>query len=240
MIFNVQAMPIYRLIDELIFPPAELAEPDGLLAVGGDLGTERLLLAYRRGIFPWYSEGDPILWWSPEPRLIIEPGFVHVSKSLTKIIKQRLFEIKFDTAFRTVINNCANIPRKDGRGTWITKEMKNAYIRLHHLGYAHSVEAWQGERLAGGLYGISLGRAFFGESMFFKVSNASKIALIALANILEKWNFNMIDCQVSTKHLMNMGAYEIDRREFLQRLNYAMRFPTRQGLWTGLEWKPPW
>lgn len=229
-------MPIYRLIDKLIFPPSALAEPDGLLAVGGDLSPNRLLEAYRQGIFPWYSPGDPILWWSPQPRLVLEPASIHVSKSLRKEIARNKFQIKLDTAFSQVLRECAMIPRRESEGTWITPEMQEAYIRLHKLGFAHSVECWQDEDLVGGLYGLSLGKCFFGESMFAKKSNASKIALVALANILEEWGFQLIDCQVTTQHLIRLGACEIDRADFLLRLRAALCFPDRVGPWTAAVW----
>jgi leucyl/phenylalanyl-tRNA--protein transferase len=229
-------MPIYRLINKPIFPPPELAEPDGLLAVGGDLSPERLLEAYRLGIFPWYAEEDPILWWSPEPRLIMEPDSIHVSKSLRKIIRQRRFEIRIDFAFEDVIENCAQIARKEARGTWITLAIKDAYIQLFELGFAHSFESWQDNKLVGGLYGISLGKCFFGESMFSLVSNASKVALVALANVLEEWDFDLIDCQVSTHHLLNMGAFEVERNDFLQRLRLGLQHPTRRGSWQDVKW----
>lgn len=231
-------MPIYRLIHKPIFPPPKLAEPDGLLAVGGDLAPERLIAAYQQGVFPWYSPGDPILWWSPDPRLILEPAKIHVSKSLRKIILQHRFDVRFDFDFSAVIAHCARIPRKEGTGTWITPEMKAAYIQLHQLGLAHSVECWQNEKLAGGLYGVSLGRCFFGESMFAKVANASKVALVALAHMLQEWNFLMIDCQVTTHHLVRMGASEISRNEFLKRLQNGLQYPTLKESWNDVEWNP--
>lgn len=229
-------MPIYRLIDKPIFPPPELAEPDGLLAVGGDLTPERLLEAYRMGIFPWYSENDPILWWSPSPRLILEPNSIHISKSLRKVIRRHRFEVRIDTAFADVVKNCAVVTRKEGKGTWISSDIRKAYKRLFGLGFAHSFETWRDGKLVGGLYGISLGKCFFGESMFAKESNASKIALVALSNILEDWGFDLIDCQVTTPHLMSMGAFEIDRNEFLHRLRLGLQSPTRRGSWQDAVW----
>src|SRR5436309_2899853 len=173
-------MPIYRLVEELVFPPPEYADPSGLLAVGGDLSSERLLEAYRLGIFPWYSEDQPILWWSPDPRLILELNDFKPSRSLRKTIRKGIFQVSFDRAFEDVIRACASVPREGQRGTWITPEMQEAYIDLHGLGYAHSVESWLQGKLAGGIYGVSLGKAFFGESMFQRVSNASKVALAML------------------------------------------------------------
>lgn len=225
-------MPVYRLIDELIFPPAELTDhPEGLLAIGGDLRPERLLLAYQMGIFPWYSEGQPILWWSPEPRMILEPEGLHVSKSLARVLKKRKFEVSFDTAFNEVVQNCASIKRKEAEGTWIVQEMKEAYCDLHEMGYAHSVEAWQDGQLAGGLYGVSLGRCFFGESMFTNIPDASKVALVHLVELIKEWEFHFIDCQISTQHLIRLGAIEISRIEFLQRLHTALQYPTQRGSW---------
>lgn len=224
-------MPVYRLIEEIVFPPPDHAEPDGLLAVGGDLRSERLLLAYQLGIFPWYSEGQPILWWSPDPRLILEPDEFHISRRLRQVIKGGLFEVTFDRAFDSVIEACASVRRKGQHGTWITPEMQEAYIGLHELGYAHSVESWLDGELVGGVYGVSLGRCFFGESMFSYRSNASKIALATLVERLKAWSFHMIDAQVTTRHLISLGAKEIPRRVFLRRLKGALSFPTSRGKW---------
>jgi leucyl/phenylalanyl-tRNA--protein transferase len=231
-------MPIFQLTRKPIFPAPELAEPDGLLAIGGDLSPERLISAYQQGIFPWFSEGDPILWWSPDPRLVLEPASIHISKSLQKIIFQQRFEIRFDTAFAAVISHCAEISRKQADGTWITPEMKAAYIHLHELGLAHSVESWQNGHLVGGLYGISLGRCFFGESMFAAVANASKVALAALAQVVQHWDFELIDCQVTTGHLLSLGAREISRKNFLTSLQKAVQFPTQQYSWKSIQWNP--
>ena len=211
-------MPVYRLPKELIFPDPELSEDDGLLAVGGDLSIERLLLAYSNGIFPWYNEGEPILWWCPKPRFILKPDEVKVSKSMKKIIKKNLFEVKFNTDFEGVINNC-KITREDKEGTWITEDMKNAYINLFKAGYAMSVETYLNEELVGGLYGVKIGKCFFGESMFSTVSNSSKIALITLAEKLKEENFAFIDCQVHTDHLESMGAKFVEWNEFKRMLN---------------------
>jgi len=224
-------MPIYRLSDELIFPPPRLAEESGLLAIGGDLSEERLLLAYSMGIFPWYSEGDPILWWSTDPRLVLYTGDLKVSRSLNQTLRKGIFKITLDTAFKDVIGNCASVHSRTNGGTWITEEMKEAYIRLHQAGYAHSVESWSDGRLAGGLYGISLGSIFFGESMFTKKSDASKVAFVTLVRQLIKWNFTLIDCQMTTAHLKSFGACEIPRSVFLQKLKSALKAPTKRGKW---------
>ena len=201
------------------FPPLEAAEdePNGLLAVGGDLSTPRLLNAYRHGIFPWFSEGQPILWWSPNPRMVLFPDRLRVSRSLKKALRNKPFEITFDSRFDAVIRACSR-PRKGDPGTWITPEMQGAYSRLHTQGHAHSVEVWQQGQLVGGLYGIALGRVFFGESMFSRVTNASKIALTALCSSALDWGIELIDCQVYTDHLLSMGAEEITRENFQKQL----------------------
>ncbi|RPJ13201.1 MAG: leucyl/phenylalanyl-tRNA--protein transferase [Desulfobacteraceae bacterium] len=224
-------MPVYRLTEEIIFPPPQLADKTGLLAVGGDLCQERLLLAYSIGIFPWYSEGEPILWWSPDPRLVIHPGEIRISKSLEKVIKKGIFDVTFDTAFEQVINLCAGAGRRENEGTWILPEMTDAYCALHESGFAHSVEAWRDGILAGGLYGVSLGRCFFGESMFTLESNASKVAFARLAKYLAENSFDLIDCQVSTGHLKRFGAKEIPRRLFLKQLKNSLALPTLKGKW---------
>lgn len=224
-------MPVYRLIDEIVFPPPDHAGPDGLLAVGGDLSSERLLLAYRLGIFPWYSEGQPILWWSPDPRLILEPEEFHISHRLRQILNKKTFQVTFDRAFASVIQSCAVAPRKGQDGTWITPEMQQAYVRLHQQGFAHSVESWLDAKLVGGIYGVSLGKCFFGESMFSYKSNASKVALATLVQSLKAWGFHMLDAQVTTRHLLSLGAKEIPRSLFLKRLEKALRFPTMKGKW---------
>lgn len=224
-------MPLFRLTDELIFPPPDLAEENGLLAVGGDLSEGRLLLAYSKGLFPWYSEGDPILWWSPDPRLVLFPEGLKISRSLNQTIKKGVFKVTLDMAFEQVIRHCAFIHHEEDGGTWITGEMMNAYIGLHNSGYAHSVEVWFDEKLAGGLYGVSLGSAFFGESMFTKKSDASKVAFVTLVNQLMKWDFTLIDCQTPTAHLKRLGAQEIPRGDFLLMLKSALKVPTRKGKW---------
>jgi leucyl/phenylalanyl-tRNA--protein transferase len=224
-------MPIYQLIDKMIFPPPDHAEPEGLLAVGGDLQVDRLLLAYRMGIFPWYSEGQPILWWSPDPRLILEPDRLKISRRLTQTLRKKRFRITFDSAFHEVIHACATVPRQRGPGTWITPEMERAYVALHREGYAHSAESWLEGDLAGGVYGVSLGRCFFGESMFHHETDASKVAFVALVTQLKAWDFHMIDAQVTSPHLIRFGAREIPRREFLEQLKHAVNYPTRRGPW---------
>jgi leucyl/phenylalanyl-tRNA--protein transferase len=225
-------MPVFQLSSELSFPPPRFATREGLLAFGGDLSEERLLLAYRMGIFPWYSDGEPILWWSPDPRLVLYPREFHVSRSLLKVIKRGDFTISLDTAFERVIRECARVRRESGEGTWIVRDMLEAYCALHGSGFAHSVEAWQDGRLAGGLYGVSLGRCFFGESMFARVSNASKVALAGLVAFLIKAGFELVDCQVTTGHLQRMGAREVSRKQYLKDLEEALYGPTCAGKWS--------
>ena len=214
-------MPIYELIEEPIFPPLSHAEPDGLLAVGGDLAAERLLLAYSSGIFPWFNEDDPILWWSPDPRFILNPKDLKVSRSLEKTIRQGIFEVRVDSAFERVIRSCGDTRKGEGEGeagTWITEDMIKAYCHLHELGFAHSVESWYEGDLVGGLYGVSLGRCFFGESMFTKMSNASKVAFVTMVRGLSELDFELIDCQMPSGHLESLGAVGIPRHVFLERL----------------------
>jgi leucyl/phenylalanyl-tRNA--protein transferase len=224
-------MPVFQLPDNFIFPPPEYAEPDGLLAVGGDLSEKRLLLAYSMGIFPWYSEGSPILWWSPDPRLVLIPEELRISRSLRQVINKNTFKVTMDAAFEDVIRSCADIHKKKYGGTWITGEMIDAYINLYNSGFAHSVESWHEGELAGGLYGVSMGGAFFGESMFNKKPNASKVAFVYLVQQLIKWGFRLIDCQVTTGHLMSFGAKEIPRSEFMEKLKQALKMPRRRGAW---------
>jgi leucyl/phenylalanyl-tRNA--protein transferase len=224
-------VPVFRLPDEIVFPSPELAEEDGLLAVGGDLGVERLLLAYSMGIFPWYSEGSPILWWSPDPRLVLFPEELKASRSLRQTLKKATFRVTFDAAFGDVIRGCAEVCRKEGQGTWITEEMIEAYCRLHEEGVAHSVESWAGGGLAGGLYGVALGGVFFGESMFSRRSDASKAALVTLVERLKGEGFRIIDCQMTTAHLVRLGAREIPRKEFLKIIKKALTIRTPQGKW---------
>lgn len=217
---------------DLRFPPVEAATPEGLLAIGGDLGPERLLEAYRRGIFPWYNPGQPILWWSPDPRAVLYPDKLRISRSLRQTLKRGRFRVRFDTAFREVMLACA-APRANSSGTWITDDMVTAYCRLHELGYAHSIETWADERLVGGLYGIALGGLFFGESMFARATDASKVALVALVQQLRAWGYPVIDCQVPSEHLTSLGAENIPRARFLQELAAALRHPGRPGRWSG-------
>jgi len=225
-------MPVFRLSHRIEFPPAYLARPDGLLAVGGDLCTERLLLAYSQGIFPWYSWDEPVLWWSPDPRLVLFPSEIRVSRSLAKLMRKKPFRITLDTAFENVIRTCAEIRIDNDQGTWINPKMIEAYCQLQKDGFAHSVEVWSQDRLVGGLYGVSLGRSFFGESMFSFEDNASKVALATLNACLNKHDFVMIDCQVKTDHLMRLGAREIVRDEFLSHLQSSLQYPTLKGPWT--------
>jgi leucyl/phenylalanyl-tRNA--protein transferase len=215
------------------FPPVEraLEEPNGLLAAGGDLSAARLLDAYAHGIFPWFSEEDPVLWWSPDPRMVITPPRLHVAKSLRRVIRSGRYTVTLDGDFRGVMAGCAE-PRRDHDGTWITGDMVEAYSDLADLGYAHSVEVWAGGELAGGLYGVALGRMFFGESMFSRQPDASKVALVSLVQQLERWGFEMIDCQMSTPHLASMGAYEMPRAEFLRRLRRLIVLPPPPLPWT--------
>lgn len=206
---------MYFLTQELYFPSVETASPEGIVAVGGDLSPERLVLAYNSGIFPWFEDDEPILWWSPSERMVLFFEDLKISKSMRNIINQKKFKVTFNTAFREVILNCKKIVRKDQPGTWITDDMVEAYCNLHKLGIAKSVEVWENEELVGGLYGIDLGHVFCGESMFSKVSNASKMAFIALAKQLEMANYRLLDCQVYNDHLASLGCVEIDREDFL-------------------------
>lgn len=224
-------MPVFQLSSEILFPDPDFAEPDGLLAVGGDLSPERLIEAYTQGIFPWYSEGEPLLWWSPAPRLILLPEEFHLPRSLARTMRRQLFKITTDTAFSLVIDECAETRTRSGEGTWITNEMKEAYCRLHELGYAHSIESWQDDTLVGGLYGICLDRVFFGESMFSKVSDASKVALATLVSLCKEKEIRMIDCQMTTDHLLRFGAKEVSRETFRQQLATLVRDKAGQKKW---------
>ena len=210
---------MYLLSSDLVFPPVQLADQDGVLAIGGDLSTERLLLAYKSGIFPWYNQGEPIIWYSPNPRMVLFPENLKISKSMSQVIRKGEFTITFNQHFSEVISNCKNVYRQGQGGTWITNEMQLAYMQLHKKGIAKSVEVWLNNELVGGLYGIDLGHIFCGESMFSKVNNASKIAFIYLVQKLEKENYQLIDCQVYNNHLASLGAEEITRNEFLKFLN---------------------
>jgi len=222
---------------EAPFPPVESAErePDGLLAVGGDLHPRRLLNAYRAGIFPWYSDDQPLLWWSPDPRTVLFPERLKVSRSLRKSLRNKPFRVTFDTAFDAVIDACA-APRAGENGTWITHDMATAYRQLHRLGHAHSVEVWLDDKLAGGLYGIAMGRVFFGESMFSRVSEASKVAFVHLIRQLQARGYRLVDCQVYSAHLLTLGAEEIPRREFCQLLDRWCPHPGDPGSWS--DWEP--
>lgn len=217
--------------DKIIFPDPEKADEEGLLAVGGNLSVSTLISAYSRGIFPWYSQEMPILWWCPDPRLVLFPWKLKISKTLRHIIRQGKYKVRKDTNFEKVIEHCASIRRRGQEGTWITDEMKLAYIKLHNEGYAHSFESYFNNELAGGLYGVSLGRTFFGESMFYTMSDASKVALYYLAEQLKEWKFHFIDAQQSTSHMKMMGAEEISRSEFLRILKISMEQPTIRGKW---------
>lgn len=227
-------MPVFWLDDEsLDFPAPELATPEGIIAVGGDLSAERLLTAYSEGIFPWFNEGDPILWWSPDPRFVLFPDELVVSRSMRPYFNQKKFQVTFDRDFEGVMRNCQQSNRNGQSGdTWITEDMIQAYVQIHHLGYAHSVEVWQGDEQVGGLYGISLGKIFFGESMFAKVSNASKYGFITLVQNLREKGFVLIDCQQQTQHLGSLGARPISRKSFLQYLEENKKQETLTGSWT--------
>ncbi|MCP4808956.1 MAG: leucyl/phenylalanyl-tRNA--protein transferase [Proteobacteria bacterium] len=224
-------MPVFSLPPEHVFPDPALAREDGLLAVGGDLHPHRLLLAYAMGIFPWYSDGQPILWHSPDPRFVLLPEEFRVQRSLRKVVKKRPFQLTLDTCFAKVIDKCSATHRPGQRGTWITREMRDAYLELHELGFAHSVEAWQDGELVGGLYGVSIGRVYFGESMFSAVSDASKVAFVHLVHQLVRWDFQLIDSQVYTRHLARFGAREMPRRLYLKRLEDGLAIQSRRGAW---------
>lgn len=219
-------MPIFRLSQALVFPPAMAAEANGLLAVGGELSPERLLLGYSSGIFPWFSPGDPLLWWSPDPRCLLEFPNLHISRSLAKTLRQQRYRVSFNQAFELVISACAEERERSGEGTWISPEMQVAYNELHRRGYAHSVECWQGAELVGGLYGLAIGRGFFGESMFHRRTDASKVAFVELARLLAAGGFAFLDCQLPTPHLASLGAGESPRRQFLTRLAEACGPPS--------------
>ena len=223
---------IVYLNDTTPFPPVEraLRSPNGLLAAGGVLAPYRLLDAYQQGIFPWFNEGDPVLWWSPDPRMVLFPYEFKVSRSLRKTLQKKVYEIRVDTSFEAVMRACA-APRKDQAGTWISEDMVAAYVHLHHMGLAHSVEAWHEDELAGGLYGIGIGRMFYGESMFSRKTDASKVALAHLVAQLKRWNFGMVDCQMKTLHLASLGAREIPRAEFIRRLGELAACPGHAGKW---------
>lgn len=223
-------MPIYWLDEALAFPHPQYADEDGVLAVGGDLSPERLLLAYQNGIFPWYNEGEPIIWWSPDPRFVLLPDQLKISKSMRKVLRDQQFRVTFNQDFRAVIQHCSTTSRHGQEGgTWITEAMIEAYCMLHDLGFAHSVEVWEAGELVGGLYGLALGRCFSGESMFTKVSNASKAGFITLVQRLERLGFDMVDCQTHSNHLESLGAIYIDRVDFLAYLEKNSQRSTFRG-----------
>lgn len=223
---------IFRLDDnDYAFPSAELAEKDGLLAIGGDLSPLRLLNAYANGIFPWFNEGEPILWWSLDPRLVIRPGEMKVSKSLRHTLNSGKFTVHIDTNFRSMMEHCAGTPREGQDGTWITHEMVEAYCKLHELGFAHSFETYLDDQLVGGLYGVAIGKAFFGESMFHTVTDASKVAFYHLHQFLKNHGFKLIDCQQETVHLKSLGAYPIPRKDYLSELETLVTEPSLASSW---------
>lgn len=224
-------MPIYLLDEKLRFPDPAKADREGLLAVGGDLSPERLLLAYEHGIFPWFGDDSPILWWSPDPRMILLPSEFKKSKSLSQSIRNKHLEVRFDENFEGVIRNCARTSRKEEDGTWIVPEMIEAYTVIHKMGFAHSVETYLDDELVGGLYGISIGKAFFGESMFFLERDASKVAFAALVDRMIEWDFHFIDAQQQTGHLKSLGARPVPRLKFLELLKEAINHPTVKGKW---------
>lgn len=230
---RIETMPVPWLAEsDTSFPPPEraLETPNGLLAAGGDLSAARLLTAYANGIFPWYEEGQPILWWSPDPRLILDPRKIHLSRSLRRDWRRHPPRLTMDSAFSAVVRACAE-PRGSNQGTWITAAMHDAYLELHQLGFAHSVEVWHDDVLTGGVYGIALGKAFFGESMFSRRTNASKIALAALCHQLQEWDYELLDCQVVSTHLMSLGATVVSRELFLAMLAAAVARPGHTGRW---------
>ncbi len=234
-------MPLFRLsANDITFPNPEWSLPDGLLAMGGDLSPERLLEAYHRGIFPWFNPEDPILWWSPDPRLVLFPEKLKIQRSMRPYFNQGKYTISMDHAFEEVMQNCAKTPRKNQKGTWISTDMIEAYTRLHRMGYAHSVEVWEGEKLVGGLYGIALGKIFFGESMFSKKSNASKFGFILLTLQLRQQGYRLIDCQQETPYMISLGAESISRKQFLQLLEENVTHPTQRGKWKVENPPLPW
>lgn len=224
-------MPVYQLIEDPVFPHPSVAEADGLLAFGGSLSPEWLVTAYSQGIFPWYSEGQPVLWWSPDPRMVLFPDEFKRHKNLRRVVEQQKFEVRFDHDFPAVIELCSRVPRKGQFDTWITDDMKKAYVNLHRLGYCHSVETYYNGKLAGGLYGVSLGGTFFGESMFHLVTDASKVALWHLVDFCLSNQFDMIDVQQETSHLKSLGATPLPRKDFLTLLQKSMTKPTIKGKW---------
>lgn len=227
-------MGYYFLDDALYFPPIENADEQGIVAIGGDLSPERLFLAYQLGIFPWFSKYEPIIWWSPNPRFVLYPNQLKVSKSMKQVIKKKTFRVTTDTYFRKVMLSCQSVYREGQSGTWITDEVVEGYCQLHELGYAHSIEVWLEEELVGGLYGVALGKCFFGESMFSYVSNASKTGFIKLVEALKKLGFHFIDCQLHTQHLESLGAVHIPRSQFKTELMIALKEETQVGKWVDM------
>jgi len=227
-------MTFYFLDEHISFPNPLDADPEGLLALGGDLTPKRLLLAYHMGIFPWYSVGQPLLWWSPDPRMVLFPNEIKIQKSLLRVLRKKSVTVTLDRAFSQVIRNCSKVPRRDQEGTWITEEMIQAYEELHAMGYAHSVEVYYDGRLVGGLYGVSIGASFFGESMFSMERDASKVAMAWLAKFGQQQGLHMIDCQIPTDHLKSLGAREVDRQDFLERLSRSNQIETIMGSWSDL------
>ncbi len=225
---------LQRIVEAIPFPDPSEADQHGLLAFGGDLSPERLLSAYARGIFPWYEE-DPILWFSPDPRMVLRPGELYVNRTLAKNLRRERYEIRVDTAFEDVVRCCSEVPRPDQDGTWITEDLRAGFVRLYELGFAHSFESWEGGQLVGGVYGMSLGAAFFGESMFATKSDASKVAFVALVRQIEAWGFHFLDCQVHTPNTEALGGTEWPREEFLDALDQALDEPTRRGRWESVE-----
>ena len=225
-------MPIYQLDERIVFPPPSHADPSGVLCIGGDLRPERILLGYATGIFPWPHPGLPLLWHSPDPRFVLFPDELHVPRSLRKVLRRGELEVRLDTAFEEVIRGCARVPRPGQTGTWLIPEMVDAYMKLHELGFAHSFEAWRGEDLVGGLYGVSLGAFFCGESMYADVPDASKVAFVTLVEQLVAWGFHFVDCQVETPHLARFGGRDIPRAQYLSLLREALKVPTRRSRWT--------
>jgi leucyl/phenylalanyl-tRNA--protein transferase len=224
-------VPVYRLSDELVFPPPEGASREGLVAIGGDASPERLLLGYAQGIFPWPHEGYPLLWFSPDPRFVLVPTRAHLPRSLRKVMRRGTYEVRFDTRFVDVMRGCQEAYRPGQDGTWITDELVEGYGALHRLGFAHSVESYRDGELVGGLYGVGLGRMFFGESMFARAPDASKVAFAVLLAHLARWGFEIVDCQVHTEHLARFGAVEVRRKSFLATLRAAVAHETRRGPW---------
>jgi len=225
-------MPVYLLPEEPVFPPLSEAEPDGLIAIGGDLSPVRLLNAYADGIFPWFRDGEDIFWFSPDPRMVLFPDELIISPSLNRVLRSSKFEVRADTAFRKVIEACAIAPRADQEGSWIDEVFIRAYEELHSLGFAHSFETYLKGELVGGLYGVSIGRAFFGESMFHKKNEASKVAFLQMVEKIKTWQFHFIDCQIDTELLKRFGARSIPREDYLERLRAAVSYPTKKGNWS--------